>query len=171
MDRATMITDGLAGARDAFAREDWKQAYAGLSAGDVARSPLSAGDLESLAIAAYMLGKDEVSAEVWSRAHAECLRLRDPKRAARCSFWLVLDLLTRGEAAQAAGWIARTQHLLDRQPGDCAERGLLLAIVARTHVRRGDIDGAHEAASHAMALARQFADDAELQERSAGHLP
>lgn len=158
-----MITDGLAAARDAFARQDWKQAYAGLSVADDARAQLSADDLERLAIAAYMLGKDEVSADLWSRAHAEWLRLHDPKRAARCTFWLVLDLLTRGEAARAAGWLARAQHLLDRQPGDSAERGLLFAIVARTHVRRGDIDGAHEAASRAMELARRFADDAELQ--------
>lgn len=158
-----MITDGLAAARDAFARQDWKQAYAGLSAADTARTQLSAGDLECLAITAYMLGKDEISADVWSRAHAEWLRLHDPKRAARCTFWLVLDLLTRGEAARAAGWIARAQHLLERQPGDCAERGLLFAIVARTHVRQGGIDGAHEAASHAIELARRFADDAELQ--------
>jgi hypothetical protein len=76
-----MITDGLAAARDAFARQDWKQAYAGLSAAEAARTQLSAGDLECLAIAAYMLGKDEVSADVWSRAHAEWLRLHDPKRA------------------------------------------------------------------------------------------
>ena len=158
-----MTTDGLAAARDAFARQDWKQAYAGLSAASDAGAQVSTGDLERLAIAAYMLGKDEVSADFWSRAHAECLRMNDPKRAARCTFWLVLDLLTRGEAAKAGGWIARAQHLLDRQPGDSAERGLLFAIVARTHVRRGDIDGAHEAASHAVELAHQFADDTELQ--------
>jgi len=158
-----MITDGLAAARDAFARQDWKQAYAGLSAADDASAQVSAGDLERLAIAAYMLGKDEASADLWSRAHAEWLRLHDPKRAVRCIFWLALDLLTRGQAARAAGWIARAQHLLDRDPGDCAERGLLFAIAARTHVRRGDIDGAHEAASHALELARHFVDDAELQ--------
>ena len=157
-----MTTDGLAAARDAFARQDWKQAFAGLSA-PKAGTPLSAADLECLATAAYMLGKDELSADVWSRAHAEWLRLHDATRAARCAFWLVLDLLTRGEAARAAGWIARAQHLLDRQPGDSAERGLLWAIVARTHIRRSDIDGAHEAASRAMELAGQFADDAELQ--------
>lgn len=158
-----MVTKELAAAREAFARQDWKQAYAGLAAADDDRAQVSAGDLERQAIAAYMLGKDEVSADLWSRAHAEWLGLHDPKRAARCTFWLVLDLLTRGEAARAAGWIARAQRLLDQQPGDCAERGLLFAIVARTHVRRGDIDGAHQAASHAIELARRFADDPELQ--------
>jgi hypothetical protein len=30
--------------------------------------------VENVAIAAYMLGEDEVSADVWSRAHAEWLR-------------------------------------------------------------------------------------------------
>ena len=65
-----MITDGLAAARDAFARQDWKQAYARLSAADDARAQVRADDLERLAIAAYMLGKDEVSADFWSRASA-----------------------------------------------------------------------------------------------------
>jgi ATP/maltotriose-dependent transcriptional regulator MalT len=134
-----------------------------LSAAAKAGAHVSPDDLERSAIAAYMLGKDEVSADLWSRAHAEWLRLHDPKRAARCIFWLVLDLLTRGEEVRAAGWIARAQHLLDREADDCAERGLLSAIVARTHVRRGDIDGAHEAAAHARAVACHFTADAELQ--------
>ena len=156
-----MVTDVLAAAREAFARRDWKQACAGLSAAD-AGERLGPDDLERLATATYLLGDDESSAEVWSRAHAGWLRRHEPTRAARCTFWLVLDLLTRGEAAAAAGWIARSQHHLDEQPA-CAEQGLLFAIVARTHVRRGDIDAAHESASRAMTLARQFADDAELQ--------
>jgi ATP/maltotriose-dependent transcriptional regulator MalT len=157
-----MTSDELA-ARDAFARQDWKQAYAGLSAVDDAGSQMGAADLERLAIAAYMLGKDEASADLWSRAHREWLQRADPGRAVRCAFWLVLDLLTRGQSARAAGWIARAQHLLDRQPDDCPERGLLFAIIARTHVRQGDLDGAHDIASHAMDVARQFVDDAELQ--------
>jgi DNA-binding CsgD family transcriptional regulator len=158
-----MIPDGLAAARNAFARRDWKQAYAGLSAAADAGAQATADDLERLAIAAYMLGQDEISADHWARAHAEWVRVHNPTRAARCIFWLVLDLLTRGEAVQAAGWLERAQHLLDRDCRDCAERGLLFAIVARTHVRRGDIDGAHEAAARATELARCFADDAELQ--------
>jgi DNA-binding NarL/FixJ family response regulator len=157
-----MLTNRLAAARNAFARQDWRQAYAEFSAADDARAPLGADDLERLAISAYMIGKDEASSDLWSRAHAEWLRLHEPRRAARCTFWLVLDLLTRGEVARAGGWLARAQHLLDEQPGSCAEQGLLLAIIARTHIRHGDIDRAHEAASGAIELARHL-DDSELQ--------
>jgi ATP/maltotriose-dependent transcriptional regulator MalT len=157
-----MLTDRLAAAREAFARQDWKRAYAEMSVAAEAHASLAVEDLERLAIAAYMLGKDEVSADVWARAHSEWLRLHETRRAVRCAFWLVLDLLTRGEAARASGWLARAQHLLDEQADGCAEQGLLLALVARTHIRQSDIDGAHQAAARAVELARRF-DDSELQ--------
>ena len=157
-----MVTDRLALAREAFARQDWKGAYAASSVADETHEQISVEDLERLAISAYMLGKDEASAEVWARAHSEWLRLHDVRRAARCTFWLVLDLLTRGESARAGGWLARAQRLLDAQPEDCAEQGLLLALIARTHIRQGDVDSAHQAASQTVELARRF-DDSELQ--------
>jgi DNA-binding CsgD family transcriptional regulator len=157
-----MVTNRLATAREAFARHDWQRAYAELSAVDETRGEIGVDDLERLAISAYMLGKDAISASLWGRAHSEWLRLHDVRRAVRCAFWLVLDLLTRNEAAQAAGWLARAQHLLDEQPGDCAEQGLLLALVVRTHIRAGDTDGAHEAASRAVDLMRHSG-DSELQ--------
>jgi ATP/maltotriose-dependent transcriptional regulator MalT len=155
-----MVTDRVA-AREAFARQDWKKTYADLSAADEARAELAVEDLERLAISAYMLGKDEASAEFWARAHAESMRQHDVRRAARCAFWLVLDLLTRGEDARAGGWLARGKHALD-EGLDCAEQGLLLALTARTQVRRGDTDSAYQAASQAVELARRF-DDSELQ--------
>jgi ATP/maltotriose-dependent transcriptional regulator MalT len=157
-----MAIDRLAMAREAFARREWKKAYADLSVADQPPAQIGVDDLERLAISAYMLGNDEASADFWARAHAESLRRHDVNRAARCAFWLVLDLLTRGEDARAGGWLARAKHLLDEQPDDCAEQGLLLALTARTHVRRGDIDSAHQAASRALELARRF-DDSELQ--------
>jgi hypothetical protein len=49
-----MDPDELAAAREAFARQDWKQVYAGLSAATDAGAQAGAGDLERLAIAAYM---------------------------------------------------------------------------------------------------------------------
>jgi hypothetical protein len=56
-----MVHDELAAARDALARQDWKQAYAGLSAADDARAQARAGDLERLAIAAYMLAAPDLA--------------------------------------------------------------------------------------------------------------
>jgi ATP/maltotriose-dependent transcriptional regulator MalT len=157
-----MAIDEIAAARDAFARQAWKDAYAGFRTADEPRAQLDAEDLERLAVCAYMVGKAEESADAWTRAHSQWLRRRDVQRAARCTFWLVLDLLTRGERAQASGWLARTQHLLDAATGSCAEDGLLLVLIGRLRVHDKDIDGAHDAASRAVNLARRF-DDSELQ--------
>jgi ATP/maltotriose-dependent transcriptional regulator MalT len=157
-----MALDAMATARDAFARQAWKAAYAGFRAADAARAQLDAEDLERVAICAFMAGKPEESADAWVRAHAQWLRVREVRRAARCTFWLVLDLLTRGERAQARGWLARAQHLLDASTGRCAEEGLLLVLVGRLRLHEKDIDGAQDAASRAIGLARRF-DDPELQ--------
>jgi DNA-binding CsgD family transcriptional regulator len=157
-----MRIDEIAAARDAFARQAWNDAYSGFRAADDAREQLEAEDLERLAVCAFMAGKAEESADAWARAHSQWLRLRDARRAARCIFWLVLDLLTRGERAQARGWLARAQHILDAAVGGCAEEGLLLVLIGRLRVHERDIDGAHDAASQAIGLARRF-DDSELQ--------
>ena len=89
-----MALDAMATARDAFARQAWKAAYAGFREADAARAQLDAEDLERVAICAFMAGKPEESADAWVRAHAQWLRVREVRRAARCTFWLVLDLLT-----------------------------------------------------------------------------
>jgi DNA-binding NarL/FixJ family response regulator len=157
-----MGIDEIAAARDAFARQAWKDAYAGFRAADEARAQLDAEDLERVAVCAFMIGKAEESADAWMRAHVQWLRLREVRRAARCTFWLVLDLLTKGERAQARGWLTRTQQVLDASIGSCAEEGLLLVLLGRLRVHEKDIDGAQDAASRAIGLARRF-DDSELQ--------
>jgi len=157
-----MGIDAIAAARDAFARQAWKDAYAEFRAADEARAQLDAEDLERVAVCAFMIGKAEESADAWMRAHLQWLRLREVRRAARCTFWLVLDLLTKGERAQARGWLTRTQQVLDASIGSCAEEGLLLVLLGRLRVHEKDIDGAQEAASRAIGLARRF-DDSELQ--------
>jgi DNA-binding NarL/FixJ family response regulator len=152
----------IAAARDAFARQMWKDAYAGFRAAKDARVQLDAEDLERLAVSAYMVGQRAESADAWTRAHSSWLRRRDVRRAARSTFWLALDLSTRGEHAQAGGWLARTLHLLEAAIGNCAEQGLLLVLIGRQRLREADLDGAHDAAARAVDLARRF-DDAELQ--------
>jgi DNA-binding NarL/FixJ family response regulator len=157
-----MGIDAIAAARDTFARQAWKDAYVEFRAAEEARAQLDAEDLERVAVCAFMIGKAEESADAWMRAHVQWLRLREVRRAARCTFWLVLDLLTKGERAQARGWLTRTQQVLDASIGSCAEEGLLLVLLGRLRVHEKDIDGAQEAASRAIGLARRF-DDSELQ--------
>ena len=151
--------DALAAGRDAFARHAWTQAYAELSAADRA-SPLDLEDVERLAVSAYLIGRDQASADLWARAHSDSVRQHDLPRAARCTFWLVADLLTKGQVARANGWLARAQRLLDDEACECAERGLLLVLVARRHIKEGNVAAASGRAEEAIALARQFPDPA-----------
>jgi DNA-binding CsgD family transcriptional regulator len=157
----TKVSDALQRGREAFGRRAWGEAYAQLSAADHA-APLGIADLELLATAAYLIGEDEISDDLWMRAHGECLRVGDVPRAARCTFWLVLDLLTRGEMARAGGWLAQAQRLLDEGHHDCPERGLLLVLAARVRIKQGDVPAADDAACRAAEIGSRF-DDADLK--------
>jgi len=85
--------------REAFARQAWADAY-GLLAGGEAQD---GEDLERLAVAAHLVGKDDESARAWEQAHHAYVRRGDGERAARCAFWLALGLLLRGDVAQGGG--------------------------------------------------------------------
>lgn len=122
--------------RESFRKQEWGDAHAQLSAANH-DSPLDFADLERLAVAADLIGRGEDSAEVWARAHQECLRLGNVPRAARCAFWLALGLLLRGEMARGGGWLSRARRLLDGHE-DCVEQGYLLVPVALQSMAEGD---------------------------------
>jgi hypothetical protein len=100
--------------------------------------PLGPEDLERLATAAYLIGRDADSDELLTRAHHGFLRQGEVERAARCAFWLGFLLLLRAEPARSGGWLARARGLLDDGLRDCVEQGLLLVLVARQHLSEGD---------------------------------
>ena len=54
--------------RAAFARQAWGDAHAQLTAAD-REAALEPEDLERLAIAAHLVGRDAESTDVWARAH------------------------------------------------------------------------------------------------------
>ncbi len=111
--------------RMSFSRQAWGGAYAQLSAAE-AEAPLEREDLERLAVAAYLIGRDEESTEVWVRAHHECNRRGDLVGAARCALRLGTQLLVMGEMARGGGWLARARRMLEELDQDCVERGWLL---------------------------------------------
>lgn len=149
--------DGLERGRDAFARRAWRDACELLAAADAA-APLAPEDLERLATTAYLVGRDDASVEAWTRAHHEHLLAGNVPRAARCAFWLILELLSSGEWARAGGWLAASRRLLDEGRHDCAERGLLLVLAARGHLKDRDEPAAQDAARKAAALGDRFGD-------------
>ena len=95
----------LTRARDALRRRAWGEAYALLTAADRA-VPLGPEDLDQLATAAYLVGRESEAAELWTRGHRDYLAARQPERAARCAFWLAVGLLERGELAPSTGCIS-----------------------------------------------------------------
>jgi hypothetical protein len=66
------VAGALVRGRSAFAANAWADAYERLSAA-AREAPLEPGDLERLATAAYLVGRDGESAELWARAHHELL--------------------------------------------------------------------------------------------------
>jgi DNA-binding CsgD family transcriptional regulator len=149
--------DNLNRGRDAFLRQRWTDAYGLLTTAN-RDEPLEPTDLERLATAAYLLGKDAESAEIWTRAHQEFLGSGAVARAARCAFWLASGLMHQGERARAGGWITRARELLDNARQDCVERGYLLLPVALQRVFAGDAAGAYRMFCQAAEIGDRFGD-------------
>jgi ATP/maltotriose-dependent transcriptional regulator MalT len=126
--------------RESFGRQAWGDAHAWLSAAD-RETPLGIEDLERLAVAAYLVGRDSASADVWARAHRLCADEEDTPRAARCAFWLGFGLIAKGDLARAGGWFARARRVLGPDQS-CVEPGYLDAADGIRSLFSGDAEAA-----------------------------
>jgi DNA-binding NarL/FixJ family response regulator len=131
------VADREERARRAFDRHVWGDAFAGFSALDRERA-LDGEDLERLAVAAYMLWRDEACEEAWLAAHRAWLRRGEVERAAGCAFWQALGLFFRGDLAPAMGWVARGGRLLEQSPRDSVEQAWLAMLTALPRLFQGD---------------------------------
>jgi DNA-binding CsgD family transcriptional regulator len=143
--------------RKSFEQRAWAESYRLLQAAD-RDSPLDPDDLERLAIAAYLVGRDEECEACTARAHHAFSDRADGEGAARAAFWLGFVLMGRGAIAPASGWFARARRLLEERQLDCVVRGYLLIPVAIGCITRGDPSAAHATFSEAAEIARRFAD-------------
>jgi DNA-binding CsgD family transcriptional regulator len=146
--------------RESYARRAWMDAYQLLSRADRA-APLGAEDLELLATSAYMLGRDDEFVSCLERAHHAYLGSGEAMRAARCAFWVGMNLALRGEMGRATGWLGRAQRLVEREGRDCVERGYLLLPLMFELEATGDYEGAAATAAAAAGIGERF-DDADL---------
>ena len=101
--------------RAAFERQAWGNAYQHLAAAD-REAALEPEDLERLAIAAHLVGREAECAAVWTRAHHAFLGRGAIPEAVRCTFWLGFTSLLEDETARSGGWLARGERLLPRPP-------------------------------------------------------
>src|SRR5712692_4877485 len=93
------VVDSRDRGRASFARQAWGDAYAQLTVAD-REAALEPEDLERLAIAAHLVGRDAESTDVWARAHHAFLGRGTAPEVARCAFWLGFTSLIQGEAAR-----------------------------------------------------------------------
>jgi DNA-binding CsgD family transcriptional regulator len=149
--------DHLDSGRESYTRRAWTDAYESLSRADQAAA-LKAEDLEILATTAFMLGRDDEAVSGLERAHHLYLEMGETLRAVHCAIWLCLNLATRGEVGPASGWLARAQRLLEREPGESAERGYLLLPIMFQHEAAGDFAAAAAIAAEAAAIGERFGD-------------
>jgi DNA-binding CsgD family transcriptional regulator/tetratricopeptide (TPR) repeat protein len=137
--------------RRAYDRRAWKDAYQSLSLAD-RDSTLRAADLERLAIAAFLIGREKEFERMLGRAHRAYRDAGDRPGAARCAFWIGLLLFLGGNTGAATGWLARAQRLLDQEGHETAEAGYLLLPVAEQHLRAGELERARVVAREAAGI-------------------
>jgi len=143
--------------REFYATGEWRKAFESLSSADRA-APLGAEDLELLARAAYMLGRDDDYLSGLERAHHAHVDAAELARAARCAFWIGHNLLFRGERGRASGWFSRGNRLLEGVEEDCVESGYLLIPVWLEQMGHGDYEAAHATAAEAAEIGERFGD-------------
>ena len=145
----------LARGRECYGRRAWRDAYHALLSADQATA-LQADDLERLATAAYLTGRDLEFQRLLERLHRVHVEAGARARAARCAFWLGLTLLFRGEVGQSNAWTARGARLV--QDDDCVERGYLVVPVAAQQLHEGQAQAGHATADEAVAIGERFGD-------------
>jgi DNA-binding CsgD family transcriptional regulator/tetratricopeptide (TPR) repeat protein len=143
--------------RQLYRQRTWADAYQALSLAD-RETPLEAEDLDLLAMAAYLTGRDDEYLSTLERAHHAHLNAGQFARAVRSAFWLGFRLLMRDETGRATGWFGRAQRLLERDARECAERGYLLTPVVEQRLAAGDFEAAYAAAADAAAIGERCGD-------------
>ena len=141
--------------------EKWTETYTQLSKADQEHA-LEPKDLETLALAAYLTGRDAESFQILERAHQGYLHQKKTERAVRSAFWLGLILMNAGERARSGGWMARGERLLnDEQVPDCAEKGFFLLPEALGALSTGHAGKAQKLFEQMATIGEQF-DDVDL---------
>jgi DNA-binding CsgD family transcriptional regulator len=150
------VADRAERARGAFERRLWGDAFDQLSAAH-REGQLVVEDLERLAVAAYMVGRDDACDDAWVEAHRAWSHGGQAERAARCAFWQALGLFFRGDLAPAMGWVARGGRVLGDSRGESVEQAWLRMLTALPRLFEGDA-AVYSSFVDAGAIAERFAD-------------
>ena len=120
------------------------------------RRLLGPEDLELLATAQFMIGREQDHLAALERAHEGYLEVGANLRAASCAFWIGMRLFLAGEVGRGGGWLARAGRLVESEGSDCPEAGYLLMPEVFRKEASGDLQGASAAAAAAAEVGRRF---------------
>jgi tetratricopeptide (TPR) repeat protein len=136
-------------ARDAAARNDWRQAFDLLMEAD-AGGLLAPTDLPVLGEVAYAAGQLNVSIEAWERAHTASMRAGDQVAAAGAAVRVAMHLLfDTALMAPVRGWLARAERLLEAQ-GETPAHAWFAVVRTYERMLTGDVPGARPWARRAI---------------------
>ena len=154
------MSDALQDGRDAYAEHEWAAAADALSAAD-RDAPLDPPDLELLATALLMVGREDDHFVALERAHQGYVAAGMLRNGASCAFWIGMRLFMSGEIGRGGGWLARANRLLEQDGSDCPERGYLMMPDVYRLQAGGDTHAALATAAAAAEVGRRF-EDADL---------
>lgn len=145
----------IAQGRNAVVASQWGDAWRALSV--VEPDALDIDDLDRLATAAYMTGRDEDGFALWTRAHQRCVAEGSLHRAAAFGAKLAQTLGFKGDWSRCAGWTERVATILEEAGIDCVEQGYLEFGLAMGRVfGDGDLAAAHALFVRAGKTAARF---------------
>lgn len=150
------VIDDVAQARADYEQGDWIAALDIWSDSDP--DQMSADDLHDAALAAYLLGRRDVSVDFYQRAFSLYQRAGSAAGAMRCCFHLAMIFGTSGEHALESGWTTRAERLLDAGDEDAVEHGYVSILHMYRHLGTGDLPAATQAAQAVTSVGRRHRD-------------
>ena len=159
--------DPVGAGREAIGRNAWPEAFELLSAAEQQHA-LSGPDLESLALAAFFVGRPDEEDAARERAFNAYLASGDQIRAAYLAIQLARSAGRFGRLSIASGWVRRAERILGSE-GDTYAHGYLTLIRSEIAATQGNIETALELAERAVAIGTE-ATDADLRAWALAHL-
>jgi class 3 adenylate cyclase len=156
MKTVSQAVDPLQAAREAAARQTWRQAYEEYA--NVGPAELGAEDLERFGEAAWWSGRIVEAINLRERAYAAYAASGDKLAAARLALRLSWDESGRGAFSVSHGWFANAQRLLEDEPESAEYGQLALTRAADAMFAAGDLPAAIADFEVAFELGRRFGD-------------
>jgi class 3 adenylate cyclase len=146
----------LAAAQAALEQHRWQEAFDLLARAD-REGRLGATDLEALAQAAWFNAQPDVAVEAKERAFKAYVADGNRARAAKITFELSREYVSKRKFSIASAWAARGERLLEGEPEGFAH-GYQALSKSLTADHAGDVETAIKCAGEAVEIGTRFGD-------------